>query len=415
MIGNFYRAYTGLEVNAKGLEVTGNNLSNINTVGYKRGMADFAQLMSSVAAGTTGTGAPVQFGLGANVASVGTIFNQGSIQSTGIQTNMALSGPGFFVLGNNGDQAYTRAGNFTLDASGQLVSGNSGGVVQGYTTLDAGGNIDPNGAIGDIVIDLEQTAPARATSMVRFTGNLSASAAPGAQYAQSLDLYDSNGVKRTLELVYTKETTPGAWTYSFSLDGASPPVNGTGTLQFGSAGMLETIDGTLITDYQNQEVTIPGLPNGADDLALTWDLVGADGAANLTNYGAESSTSDLYQNGVASGSLEGIAVNPDGTILGQFSNGERLALAQVALARFPNNAGLRQAGGGLFLQTGASGEVQVGAPGDTGVLAGNLETSNVDIADEFTSLIIHQRGYQSNAKTVTTSDQMLQEVINLKR
>ncbi len=419
MIGNFYRAYTGLEVNNRGLEVIGNNLSNMNTVGFKRSQTNFEQLMSSFARGASGAGAPIQFGLGAQVSEVVPIFSQGAFLSTGLETHLALGGPGFFAVNNGGTTAYTRAGNFSFDENGALVATN-GAIVQGYTQLAADGTIDTTGAVGDISIAQSRTSPAVATTTARFVTNLSAAATSGETFVSSMEIYDSNGVARPLNLIFTKTDTAGEWTYRIELEGNDLPATvelANGSIQFGTDGTLAAVDGTPVSEYENQQITISGLPNGAADQTFTWDLVdrSVQGFGFLTNLGETSNTGSSFQNGSGSGDLQRISFDRDGVMRGFYTNGDVLPLARLALASFPNNTGLRQLNAGFFSQTGASGEPQLGAAGQTTILAGTLETSNVDVADEFTALIVHQRGFQSNAKTVTTTDQMLQEVVNLKR
>jgi len=410
VIGNFYRAYSGLEVNSRGLEANGNNLSNMNTVGFKRTGVNFEQLMSSVAQGASGTGAPIQFGLGAKVAETVNIFRQGPLQRTGIETNLALQGSGFFMVDLGNRTGYTRAGNFNLNSAGNLVTA-GGATVQGYTDRLPDGTIDPNGAVGPITIAGFETAAATATTNARLVTNLSAAAEEGETFVSSIDVFDATGTRHTLDVVYTKTATAGEWTYSTRVDGAAV-TDVAGTMQFDSNGDLTTVDGVALADVQNPQITV-ALPNG-EGLDLTWELV-TDGAGTVTNLGENSNTVSVFGDGAREGSLEQISFDQNGVMRGFYDNGEVLEIAQIALARFPNNAGLQQLSGGLFTQTAASGEALMDAIGNTTVLAGALETSNVDIAEEFTSLIIHQRGYQSNAKTVTTTDQMLQEVLGLKR
>lgn len=421
MISNFYRAYTGLEANSLALSVVGNNLSNINSVGFKRGEANFAQLITNRLDARSGNGNPIQFGLGVKNTEVVNYFEQGSFINTGIGTNLALEGRGFFAVNNGGNINYTRAGNFSLQSNGALMAAN-GGTVQGYTEMNADGTINTTGDISDIIIDFDTLSPAEPTETVRFVTNLSASAEEGTTFSSNMEVFDSNGIARPLELVYTKTANVGEWTYEFRFqDGTvstTEPTQGSGVFTFGPDGLLSTVDGTPVTEYQNRQISIGGLPDGADDLTFTWDLIDFTNQSSfgyMTNLGNRSNTGSVFQDGTGIGELQRVEFDNNGVMFGFFTNGDTVPLAHLAVATFDNNQGLKQSSSGFFIPTNASGAAELEAAGNTLILSGTLETSNVDIAEEFTSLIIHQRGYQSNSKTITTSDQMLQEVINLKR
>ena len=420
MIGTMYKAYTGLEANGVGLNVIGNNLANMNTVGFKRGQANFSQLMTNVLDGASGNGNPVQFGLGVNTAEVVNYFNQGSFLATGVETHLALEGRGFFAVNINGNTSYTRAGNFSLTGAGELVTP-YGGNVQGYTELNPDGTINTDGAIGNIVIDFETLSPAEPTSVVRFVSNLSAAATEGEEFISSLEIYDSNGDPQVLEIVFNKTATPGEWTYRFQTEAGdlstTVPNHSSGTIQFAANGTLAEIDGTPIDQYQNRDLTISNIPN-AEDLTFTWDLLDTDNPDNfgfLTNLGIRSNTGSVFQDGSSSGELQRIEFDRNGVMTGFFTNGDTIPLAHLALATFGNNQGLKQSNGSFFTATAASGVPTITPAGGALILSGVLEPSNVDIAEEFTGLIIHQRGFQSNSKSIQTADQVLQELVNLKR
>jgi len=429
LTGSFYTGLSGLQTNATGLEVIGNNLSNINTSGFKRSQANFSQIMANSLQGISGAANPIQVGLGSRTTEVVSRFSQGSIQTTGIKTHLAIQGEGFFQLELNGNPAYTRSGNFGFDDRGNLTAG-SGASVQGYQGTASDGTLDLSGGIRNIQIDFGQASAPRATELVRFITNLSAEAATGDVYPTTMEVFDSKGVAHQLGLTFTKQAAPGEWRYEFSFDDGTVsttiPTQFDGTITFDGNGNLDTLDGLSIQDpaIANRTIGISNLNTGAADMLFTWDLVQISGdplvpnTSVVTGYGNTSSTGTLFQDGYSSGVLQDIDFDQDGTLIGFFDNGLTLELARVAVATFNNDNGLKQIDGGLYLSTAASGPASVDGEGTGGrgsILASSLEASNVDIAEEFTSLIIHQRGYQSNSRTVTTVDQLLQEAINLKR
>lgn len=451
LTGSFYTGLSGLQSNATALNVVGNNLANINTSGFKRSQANFAQIMSNTIRGISGAGNPIQVGLGVKTSEVVAKFEQGSIQTTGIKTHLAIQGEGFFMLSVNGTNAFTRSGAFGFNEEGVLVS-SSGGVVQGFLGTTPEGTLDTSGGVQDVRIDLGQASPPRATSVARFISNLSAEAPTGSNYTTTVEVFDSKGVSHQLSLTFTKSANNGEWTYSFELngdDGASGGVslgiNGgsgaalagtppTGTVVFDSSGNLASVDGELVnpTDGSqpavvNPTLTFTNMPGGAADLSIDWSLVNFteewDGVSQthssfVTNYGNKNSTGTLFQNGYGSGVLQDVDFDQDGTMIGFFDNGLTLELARVAVATFNNRNGLKQVDAGFYLPTAASGPFSVDGEGTGGrgsIISSSLESSNVDIAEEFTSLIVHQRGYQSNSRTITTVDQLLQEALNLKR
>jgi len=429
LTGSFYTGLSGLQSNATALNVIGNNLANINTSGFKRSQANFAQVIANTVRGISQAGNPVQVGLGSRTSEVVAKFEQGSIQSTGIKTHLAIQGNGFFQVNLGGSSAYTRSGNFGFDAEGNFIAAN-GANVQGFVGTTPDGTVDITGGLQNIQIDLGQSAAPRGTDLVRFITNLSAEAATGDVYNSTIEVFDSKGVAHQLGLTFTKQPATGTWRYEFSFaDGTvstTIPTQFDGTVTFDGNGNLASLDGLSIQDpaAANRTIGISNLNTGAADMVITWDLIQfADDPADpntsvLTGYGNDNSTGTLFQNGFGSGILQDIDFDQEGTLIGFFDNGLTLELARVALATFNNEAGLRQIEGNYYLSTAASGPASIDGEGTGGrgsILASSLEASNVDIAEEFTSLIIHQRGYQSNSRTITTIDQLLQEALNLKR
>lgn len=452
LTGSFYTGLAGLQANASALNVVGNNLANINTAGFKRSQANFAQIMSNTILGIAGSGNPIQSGLGVKTTEVVAKFEQGSIATTGIKTHLAIQGEGFFMADINGTTAFTRAGNFGFNEQGQLITAN-GGVVQGFLGTKEDGTLDTSLGIRDIQIDLGQASPPRASEVVRFISNLSAEAPDGEPYSTTIEVYDSKGVSHQLTLTFTRDEASDVagpppetgWIYSFEFDGEDGTgtigidvVGGTGAtngdnggvITFNQTGGLATIDGVVVqaaTPALDPVINITGIPGGAAPMQVTWDVVednpNFDGSTQyhgsyVTNYGNKNSTGTLFQDGYGSGVLQDVDFDQNGTMIGFFDNGLTLELARVAIATFNNKNGLKQVDGGFYLPTAASGPFSVDGEGTGGrgsIISSSLESSNVDIAEEFTAMIVFQRGYQSNSRTITTVDQLLQEALNLKR
>lgn len=417
----FYASLSGLSSNASALNVIGNNLSNINTIGFKGSAATFQDLFAASlgASATQGNGNPSQIGLGTRLASVFQNFGQGSFQSTSNVTDMAIQGQGFFTLNlKGGGRAYSRAGNFTLDKYGNMVDPNGNGVL-GWNRA-ASGTVNTSGSIVPINIPVGITSAPTATTQFGFVTNLDSSAPMGTQFTSSQQIYDSQGQTHNVLITYTK-TAANTWNWSLGTDLPGATLsNNTGTLTFDNNGTLLTpvADPTSIGIVWN---------NGAAGSSLSWDLwtvppvagpPAVPGQATISQLASASTTSNSNQNGFGAGSIRSLTVDQNGIITGAFTNGQTMALAQVAVAMFSNYNGLQKGGDSTFTETLASGPASIGIPNAGGrgsILGSNLELSNVDIADEFTKLIINQRGYQANGKVVTTSDELLQETLNLKR
>lgn len=390
MLRSLYSGISGLRAHQTMLDVTGNNIANVNTTGFKASATQFqdtlSQMTQAAAAGQDETGGsnPAQVGLGVRVAGISTNFGQGSAQNTGRGSDMMISGDGFFITGKGGQNFYTRAGAFELDSAGRLVSPD-GGILQGWAA--ANGAVNTGGAVGNIVLSPNTTSPAVATSNASLEGNLPSDAAVGTEVERQVEVFDTDGASRSLNLTFSR--TSAGW------DVAGADANGaTGT------SALTFADGTLTSA-------------GTMDVGgITVDMAG------LTGYAGMSTLTVARQNGSGAGKLESYTLASDGSLVGSFSNGSREVLARVALARFANPGGLEKAGGSAYVATGNSGAAQLGTPGDAGIgtlATGSLEMSNVDLSQEFTNLIVAQRGFQANARIITTSDEVLQELANLKR
>jgi flagellar hook protein FlgE len=409
----FYASLSGLSSNANALGVIGNNLANLNTVGYKASTVSFQDLYSSALGGSSiqGNGNPIQIGLGASLGAVAQDFSQGSPQSTGTVTNMALQGSGFFTLQTtSGGSAYTRSGNFSVDKSGFLVDP-TGNKVMGWNAVN--GVVNANGTPTPVFLNPGATSPPVATSTVSNTTNLNSTSPTGTSFTAPIAVYDSTGASHNIEITYTKTAVVGQWSAAASTDDAGVTVTGyPATIQFDASGNL-----TSPAAGANPVLTISPWSNGATSPAVTVTIwSGTPPAASLTQYSQSSATASSTQNGYSAGSVSGMSVDATGTIIGTFTNGQTLPLAQVAVATFANNNGLIMSGSNTWNTTLASGAANVGAAGAGGrgsVLGSNLESANVDVATEFTKLIISQNGYQANSRVITTANTLLQTVISL--
>ncbi len=391
MLRSLYSGISGLRSHQTMLDVTGNNIANVNTTAFKSSAVQFRDTLSQLSQAAGGPQAqvggtnPSQIGLGVQVAGISTNFAQGSAQATGRATDIMISGNGFFVTQLGGETLYTRAGSFDFDASGRLVAPD-GSIVQGWGAV--GGVVTEGGAIGPITLPLNALAPAAATSTAELGGNLPSDADINTTLVRDVQVYDASGAARTLSLQFTK--TAGGWDVVGD-DGGAPtaPVS------------LSFTDGAL-------DLPVPAF----DVNGVAVDLGAITGFADLTTV------SITNQNGRDAGSLDSFTLAKDGTIVGSFSNGTSEAVGRIVLATFVNPAGLEKAGSSSYRATFNSGNAEVGAPGSDGLgslSSGALEMSNVDLSQEFTNLIVAQRGFQANARIITTSDEVLQELTNLKR
>jgi flagellar hook protein FlgE len=420
-VGSFSAGLSGLNANAEALSVIGNNLANINTVGFKASAVTFADLVSQSVGGSSEN--PTQIGLGVGLASISPIFKQGALESTGSPTNVAIQGNGFFVLNGSKGTSYTRAGDFTFDSTGTLVTPD-GQFVQGYTAIDpVTGKVVTTGTPTSITVPPGVLHPPTPTTQFSATTNLDANAQVNDTFATSIQVFDSLGAAHVLTMTY-KNTGPGAWSYTLTAEGAevtggvagTPFAIGNGTLSFDPTGALKLVNGAAAADVL---FTTPTWTDGAAVSKINWDLVGTNGTSTtLTNFASPSATSSVDQNGSAPGQMQNISINSAGEIIASFGAGQTVAVGQLALATFNNPEGLVKLGANEFGQSQAAGLPNVGiaGTGGRGSLTGSaLEQSNVDIATEFTQMILAQRGYQANAKTITVSDQLLVDTLNLKQ
>lgn len=407
-----FAGVSGLRSHQTMMDVVGNNIANVNTPGFKSSQITFAETISQTLRGASGaSGAlggtnPIQIGLGTKVQSIDPVFSQGASQVTGRNTDLAIQGAGFFMVQNGAERLYTRAGAFNFDEVGNLV--NSQGYIVAGWTADAAGNIDTTGTINPITIPLGNTLPPAATTAVDVGGNLSADATAGDTVTSSISVFDSIGNQHEVVFTFTN-TSPNPpfndWTVQASVGGVNYTLT-PATLTFDGTGALTSASTLAFSGFT---------PPGAAPLSFSVELGGAN---PITQFGGTSTMEARDQDGQGIGFLRDFAVADDGTIVGQFSNGESRALAQVATATFSNPAGLARVGDSNFTETINSGVPFEGTPGsgNRGLLsAGTLEMSNVELAREFTNLIIAQRGFQANSRIITASDEMLADLVNMKR
>lgn len=512
---SFSTPLSGLTANSQELSVVANNLANLNTVGYKTQVTNFQDLFYQQI-GTNGAGDPLQVGLGSEISSISGNFTQGSIESTGVPTDVAIQGNGFLITDVNGLQEYTRAGDLTMAADGTLQTAD-GGLLQGYQAVN--GVINPSQTLGAISIPAGLTSPPNPTSNVQLTLNLdsgtSIAPSPASQqtgtgispstvlatgsvlaisdgtntfsyttvandtlnnvisainaspnftaslsgnslvissvsgtpvtfstntltdaaagtesetfaasgsstvgtFSTSIAVNDSLGASHVLTFKFTK-TAANTWNYSITIPAAdvgttgNPVVLKTGTMDFNGSGQLTTPPANVTG------IAITGFADGASNLSFNWQLYDANGSGLLTQVAGASATSSTLQDGYASGTLSSYTIDSSGTIQGSFTNGQTVPIAQIALASFSNDQGLERNGSNDFLPTLSSGAANIGVAGtgDLGTIAGSsLEQSNADISTEFSQLILAERGYEANARAITTFDQVTQDAINLKQ
>ena len=416
---NFSIPLSGLTADGTALSAIANNLANQNTTGYKDTRVLFSDLFYQDL-GTTGAGDPVQVGAGAEVGSMPATFTQGSVQSTGVPTDVAIQGNGFFIVQKDGSTSYTRAGDFNVDANNFLVS-SEGQQVMGYPAVN--GVVNTGTAVQPLQLGAGSISPPTATANVQIQTNLNAGAAVGSTFSTPLTVYDSLGASHVMALTFTK-TAANAWNYSISIPPADlnpVVVGGVSTPQTGilaTGAMTFNGNGTLTAPAANiTAIPIVNFADGASNMTFNWNLLNG-GVPVITQVAGPSSTSSAQQDGSASGSLVNFSIGSDGTVTGSFSNGKTAALGQVALASFANQQGLQRDGNTDYSPTLASGQAVVGVAGTGGrgnLSGGTLELSNVDIATEFANLIVAQRAFEANAKAVTTFDQITQDTINLKQ
>lgn len=457
MMRALFSGVAGLKNHQTRMDVIGNNISNVNTYGFKTGRATFQDMISQTLSGAArpeenrGGVNPKQVGLGMTIASIDKIFTQGSLQTTGNQTDLAISGDGFFVLSDGDRNFYTRAGAFGLDRDGTLVNPGNGLKVQGWmSTRNQEGEmvVNSSGTTEDLVIPIYGKVDARETSNIKYKCNLDSRVpelpanATGrmrssAGITTNIDAYDNQGNTHRLSLVFWK-TGPNQWTASGAITDTTIPLTldvPAGAAQENNANPSSRINLRFSPDGKLISVGDEGTPDEVNQGALlvnaSYRVAGDPAIRNIqlnlgsagllegiTQFASPSTTKAVEQDGYNMGYMESFNIDNSGVITGVYSNGTKQTVGQVAMSVFTNPQGLTATGDNLFEVSNNSGMPNTGEANQGGrgkVVAGTLEMSNVDLSDQFTDMIITQRGFQANSRSITTSDQMLQELLNLKR
>lgn len=412
MIGSLYSGISGLKANTSAMSVIGDNIANVDTTGFKVSRVSFANVFNASLGQSR-----MQVGRGVTMTGTSANWNSGTLETTTNVTDLAINGQGMFIVRDPADngQYYTRAGQFEFDRDSFLVN-QDGLRVQGYS-IDAAGNMGP---MDNIALPPGMSVP-QATTEITMGLNLDAGAIVGDTFDTTLTVYDSLG--NPVELTFNFERTAAGWDYyvSSSTGTVTAPLdNPPGpeySLVFDANGAL--VPASCIPASADPTIGVTGLAPAAD-LAITWTILDATGATDgsITGYAATSVKTSQTQDGYPSGMLQGISVDEDGVFTGLYSNGTMLSFAQVALADFASYSGLAKQGSNLYTSSLASGQPVISTPNTAGVGAiapSSLEMSNVDLANEFVELITTQRAFQANSKVITTSDEVLAELINIKR
>ncbi len=417
-MSSFSIALSGLTADSDALDVVGNNLANLNTTGYKNSDVSFYDLLQqSVAGGST------QIGGGVSAPQTSRVFTQGSIQATGGNYDAAINGNGFFVVqAPSGATLYTRAGNFQLNAQGELVTA-TGQIVQGWSAQN--GVVNTSGPTGNITIPSNALQTPTATQNMSLSVNLNAAGVvgqPSGSFSTSIQVVDSLGESHDLTVSFT-ETAPGNWSYSVDIPGAdltagtpgTPSQVATGTLTFDANGNLTSPTAPALV-----QIPITGLADTASDLNINWNLATNNGTGTplITQFAATSAVSASTQDGVPASTVTQVSIANGGAITAQFSDGNQLVVGQLALASVSNPDSLIAVGQNNYEVGADTATPVIGVPG-TGTLGavdgGSLETSTVNIATEFTHLIVYQNSYEANSKVISTLDQMTKSLLNIQQ
>jgi flagellar hook protein FlgE len=420
---------SGLRAEGEAIGVVSDNIANVNTVGFKRQRAIFQDVLGrSILAGT----AAALPGSGSTVGKIQQLFTQGNLSHTGVSTDLALNGDGFFVVDGTVEGVtsnfYTRAGQFVLDKDGFLVNAN-GLRAQGYAS---NGDGTFAASLSDIQAPTASISP-RATELIEVTANLDSSEpvptnpwditdpANTANFSTTMTVYDSLGNGHTLDIYFAK-TGANTWDYHVTVPGEDVGDLVNPLVEIGNGSLAFTTDGALDTFTETTAVSADFVDATAGQ-AITLDFGedianGGTGLEGTTQFASPSNVSAQAQDGYSSGDFSGLAVDGQGVVMGLYSNGEKLAIGQLGIAKFRSNDGLGRAGNSLWIATRESGVAALGTAASGGrgaVSSGALESSNVDLAEEFVGLITHQRSFSANSRTISTADEMLQELINIKR
>lgn len=420
MFTSFNTALSALSADTTAIDVVGNNLANLNTPGYKASVVSFSDLVTeSLGAGLGET--QVGFGVAAPI----TIrqFSQGAIQSSSGTLDVAIQGDGFLVVkdpSSDGGTLYTRGGNLEVNKAGQLVTA-TGFQVQGWNAVN--GVLDTTTPPTSISVQVGSLTAPTPTENISFDMNLDASAVStptATTFSTSINVYDSLGGSHAVSVQFTKNATEGQWDYTMTFpasDLASGTATLTGTVTFDSDGKL-TSPSAPVAPATAPTLNVTGLANGASDMSIAWNLYDTSGQPRLTMYSQSSAVSANSQDGLAAAQLTHVGIADGGQIIAKYSNGQQIAVGQLAMASIVNPESLIAAGNNNYELSAKSALPAIGLPSSGGrgqILGGSVESSTVDIAKEFTNLIVYQRAYEANSKVITTTDELSQSTIGLIR
>jgi len=404
-------ALSALTADSTAISVTGNNLANLNTTGFKEGTVQFSDLMSEM----MGVGLGTQVGMGVGQIQTSSIYTQGATTTTGAPLDAAIQGNGFFVVNNpsTNQQLYTRDGSFQLDSKGQLETA-TGQLVQGWSAV--GGVVNSNGPVSNITVPIGSVIPATVTSNMSATINLNSQSPVGTTFTAPIQIFDSLGAGHTATITFT-QAGAGTWNYDVNMpdaDFAVPPGAPitSGSLSFDGSGNLinpAAAGGPI-------PIAINGLADGANNMTVNWNLFDPNGNQFITQYAQASGTSNPQQDGSAAGQVTQVALANGGLVVATYSNGAQVTVGQLALASIANPQSLISVGDNNLQVSALSAAPAIGAANTGGlgqIAAGSLEASTVDIAHEFTTLIALQQAYQANSKIVNTVNQLTQATIAL--
>ena len=463
MMRSLYSGVSGLQNHQTRMDVIGNNISNVNTTGFKRGRVNFQDMISQQVAGAAkpteelGGVNPKDVGLGMTISTIEQVFTQGNLQSTGVGTDVAIQGNGFFVVKNGEESFYTRNGVFGLDRDGTLVNPANGMRVQGWMAQELNGEqiVQTAATPTDLVIPVGSKDPAKATENVLFACNLDkntpeiqegagANDVAKGTWETSQKIYDSFGNAHQLTVSFRKVPgVPNSWQATVNVDadnadftqtrvglGTTDGVQNTFIVNFDNYGQLSSVtdsagnitnpDGEIVLTTSFTVLEANADENG-NPYRQTFNInLGTIGSMkNTVTQSASRSTTKAYsQDGYTLGYLDNFKIDSSGTITGVYSNGTNRVIGQLALATFANDRGLEKAGDNTYVETNNSGQANIGESGVAGkgsLLAGALEMSNVDLSEQMTDMIVTQRGFQANSKTIQTADTLLETVLSLKR
>jgi len=410
MIGSLYSGISGLKANTSAMAVIGDNIANVDTTGFKSSRASFANIFSASVSQTS-----LQIGRGVTLNGVNPQWQPGSLENTNSATDLSINGAGLFMVDDPSSQIsyYSRAGQFEWDKDGNLVTPD-GFIAQGYSMDPATGAI---GGIGDITLPNGTSAP-NPTQNITFGMNLNSDAAVGDMFTSSITAFDSLGSEAVTDVNFTRTATGWDWDVAVSHDNPLAASASTGSIVFDASGNLDPA--ASVPANANPTIVLTGIDPATTPMTMNWNYLDAAGASDgsITGYSSESSKTAQSQDGYPSGSLQSVSVDEDGFFTGIYSNGSMIPVAQLALADFPSYSGLAKQGGNLYAESLASGQALIGPPNSAGmgsVAPSTLEMSNVDLGTEFVEMITTQRAFQANSKVITTSDEILAELLNIKR